>query len=879
MNWLARFFRKRNREAALDSELRFHIDQRTAELVAEGVNAAEAHRRAMVEFGGIESVKEECRETGAMYLLRTVLQDVRYALRQLCRDPGFAVVAVATLALGIGANASVFSVVNAVVLQPLPYSRPHQLVQIIVSKQGGGVNRTGASYPDFLDWRSGNHAFSSVAAYQETFFTLTGHGRPKLMAGTDATPSLFSILGVTPLLGRAFTWQDERPASAPVALISESLWRSRYGASPDLIGETIKLNEKPFTVVGILPSSFRFPFGPKRPEIWLPVTQDPTFGVLATLRAAHYLKVIARLRQGVGVSQAQAQMDTILNRLAADYPKTDAGWTPRIVPLKQQLVGAAAFPLLVLLGAAALVLLIACVNVVGVLLARATSRSQEMCIRAALGASSGRLTRQVLTESLLLSLLSGAFGLLLTLSGLGLLTSLLPKTLPRVHHIQVDAWVLGFTVGASVLVGMVSGLALAFHQSGNNLNEVLREGGRGSIESRRRNRMRSTLMVCEIALTMVILASAGLLVRSLLGLENVRLGFNPRHLVEVTLTLPRKEYRKPEQWAGFFTELLRRVRALPGVSGVGATLMPPLTGVALKMHFVVQGRPAPPRSELPSADYSAISSGYFHALEAPLLDGRSFSAADTATSVPVAIINKTLATDYFPNQSPIGQRIEIIYPGMSAQDREIVGVVGNVRAQGPNRASPPALFTPYTQTPWWTMAILTRTPANPTAFVGAVRSQLEGIDANLALGRVVTMEQNVRQSLARARLYVALLGSFALLTLVLAAVGVYGLISYAVRERTREIGIRMALGASRVDVLQLVLNRGLRMTAIGVIIGLATALAVTRVMASLLYGITPDDPLTFITAAMLLVAVTLAASYVPARRAARVDPNVALRQE
>jgi predicted permease len=886
MGWLRQIvvrvraaFGKSRKDRVLDEELQIHLAFLTEQNIERGMSPEAARRAAKLSLGGADQIKESVHDHRGLPLLETLWQDVRYSFRQLRRSPGFAAVAIITLGLGIGANAAVFSVVDAIVLRPLPYPQQQRLVQIIATEGRGGTNETRASYAAFMDWRNENRAFVDLAAYQETVLTLTGHGQPELVNGLTATPSLFSMLGVRPLLGRIFDWQDEKSGSAPVALIGENLWRSRYASNPRVVGETVKLNDKAFTVVGVLSSRFRFPFGQRQTEVWVPVTQDPTFGVLAVLRAAHYLDVVACLKPRVTLVQAEAQMSTILQRLAATYPKTDSGWAIRIVPLKEKLVGQLESPLFILLGAVGLVLLTACVNVANVLLARATTRSREMSIRAALGASGSRLARQVLTETIVLSLLAGALGLLLAALSMGLLRSLLPATVPQIHAIQVDGWVLGFTIGASVLVGLLSGSALALHQRGSHPNDALKEGGRGGLASGRNSRTRNFLVMAELALALVVLAGAGLLFRSLLGLERVPLGFNPHHVVELKLELPQDQYKVPEQWRQFYAELLARIRALPGVTDVGAALAPPLSGVNLEMKIAVQGRPTLPAEELPSADYSAVSADYFRTLHIPLTSGRFFTEADAATSSPVVIINKTLAADYFDKQDPIGQSIKINYPSLDTQARRIVGVVGDVRSRGPNQEPPPAFFTPFTQTGWWVMAILIRTTADPTLVVNEVRSQVEQMDGSLALGSTDTMEHDVRESMAQSRLYATLLGTFAGLTLILAAVGVYGVISYSVRQRTHEIGIRVALGAQPRDVMRLILGQGALFALVGVAVGLLAAFALTRLMASLLYGISSSDPLTFAAVSTVLLAVSLLAAYVPARRAMRVDPMVALRYE
>jgi putative ABC transport system permease protein len=832
-----------------------------------------------MKLGGVEQTKERYRDRRGIPFLETLAQDIRYGLRQLHRNPGFTAVAILTLALGIGANTAVFSIVSAVVLRPLPFPGPHQLVQVTTSgHHREDVNQTGASYLDFLDWRTQNSVFADMAAYDQTFFTLIGRGEADFIYGAAATPSLFSILGVKPLLGRAFIWAEESTHAAPVAMISEHLWRHRYGASPAVIGKTIDLNKKGFTIIGVIPSSFGFPFQSKRYDIWVPVSQDPTFGVLSPIREAHYLHVVARLKTGVSMAAAQAQMDTILARSARAYPKAGAGWQVGLAHLQKKIVDGVEDPLLVLLAAVAFVVLIACANVANLLLVRAIARQKEFAVRAALGASRRRLIGQVLLESSLLSLLGGALGLLLAFESTGVLSSLVPVDVPRIHPIGVNAWVLSFTVGLCLVAGVLSGLAAALHRPQAGLSEALKEGARGSGGSGRQQSLRSVLAITEIALALVLLAGAGLLIRSFLGLERVDPGFDTDNLLEAMISLPRAQYRRPGDWSEFYSQLLGRLKVLPGVVGAGATLVPPLSGGVVPMEFTVEGRPVEP-GKFPSANYSDVSANYFRVMGIPLLRGRFFTQDDRFSARAVALVSAAFVRRYFPNENPIGRTILIQYPLLNLHAREIVGVVGDVRFRSLGEAPPPTMYTPYKQAAFPVIGVVVRTVGNPVRVASAVRAQLFRIDPNLPLADVTTAAQEERGTMAPPRFRTLLLGMFAALALVLAMVGIYGVVSYSVSQRTHEIGTRMALGAQQRDVLKLVVKQGMILAIIGVGVGVPVALGLTRFLASMLYGVKPTDPLTFVLVSLLLFGVALLASTLPARRATKVDPMVALRCE
>jgi predicted permease len=876
---LGGLFGKERRERELAEELKSNLALHIEDNLSAGMTPEEARRQALIKLGGIEQTKEQYRDRLSIPLLETLIQDLRFGLRQLRRNPGFTAVAIITLALGIGATTAIFSVVSAVVLRPLPFPAPHQLVEVLPSGTGRNINRMAASYPDFLDWRKQNGVFTDMAAYTWTVFALIGHGGADSITGTAATPSLFSILRVSPLLGRTFTWHEESAQASPVAMISERLWRRRFAADPALIGKTIDLNKRAFTVVGVLPSSFHFPFLSIRSDIWVPITKDPTFGYMSSVRADPYLRVIARLKPRVSVLAAQAQMGIILARLPRAYPKADAGWRISLAPLRGKLIAGLQEPMLVLLGAVLFVVLIACANVANLLLARATTRQKELAVRAALGASRRRLIRQVLSESVVLSLVGGGLGLLLAFASMGALVSLVPIDVPRIHSIRIDGWVLTFTIVLALIAGILAGLAPAFYRPQTALSEALKEGARGSGAGPRR-RVRGFLVICEVALAMVLLAGAGLLIRSFIGLDRVDPGFDPHHVFEAGISLPPAAYKGPAQWGSFRNQLLGRVRSLPGVKGASATLLPPLSGNAIPLQLTIQGRAPRSPGNLPSADYSDVGADYFRVMKIPLLRGRLFTRDDTSLSRPVAIINEAMAQRYFPGQDPIGHGIVIHYFGpLGRTVRDIVGIVGDVKVQSLGEAPAPLVYTPLAQAPVPIMFMLIRTVGSPSHLADVVRAQVRQIDPTLPLSNVTTAARQLRRTLAEPQFHTSLLGTFAGLALILAMVGIYGVISYSVSQRTHEIGVRMALGAQRGDVLKLVVGQGIALALIGVAIGIAAALGLTRFLGSMLYGVKPTDPPTFVAASLMLMGVALLACYIPARRATKVDPMTALRYE
>ena len=875
MSW----FSRKNWEQDANDELRFHIQQQTSANIAAGMAPDEARRQAALQFGAVEGVKEDCREQRRGFWLETLIADARYALRVMRKNPGFAAIAILTLALGIGANTAIFSVVYAVLLKPLPYPAPSQLVVVFQAKPQEGVDFTGVSYPDFQDWRAQNGVFTELAGNQEHDLTVTGRGEPFVADTAVVTAGLFDVLQVAPLRGRTFVPEDGRPGAAPVAIVSEKLWRSRFGADPHLVGSSINLDKRSFTVIGIMRAGFHSPILIRNQDIWVPTPDDPLFGGWMKRRSGHWLSVIGRLKPGVSIAQAQAEMDGISRRLSAEFPKDDAGWSIRVAPLQSTIVGDERPALLLLLGAVALVLLIACANIANLLLSRATSRAKEMSVRIALGAGRGRIVRQLLTESAALGLLGGVGGTLLAYWGVRVLGSLLPSDLAKMQDIRVDGWVLAFALSLSVTASFVFGLAPALFAAGSDVQKTLREGsGRAGAGGSRQN-VRTILAVAEIAVAMVLLVGAGLLIRSFITLTSVNPGFRSDHLTKAEVQLPQFEYSTPQQWTGFANDLLARIQAEPGMRDSAVAIPLPLANGFINLGFEIEGVAAPPSSKSRTANYVATSPEYFRVMGIPLLQGRSFSPEDVAATPRVTIISEAMAREYFPNQNAIGKRIIFGFPPDGDAPREVVGIVGDVRDVALSQDPAAMMYVPYAQAPFWGAVLVVRSNLSVAAVADAIRRDARAIDKDLPVTDIAAMPEIVDASVAQPRFQTLLLGLFGALALILAAVGIYGVISYSVIQRTHEIGIRMSLGAQPNQVLRLVMGQGAILALAGIVIGAAAAFALTRLMRSLLFEVSPADPLTFAGIAALLVAVALAACYIPARRAMRVDPMTALRYE
>jgi putative ABC transport system permease protein len=802
--------------------------------------------------------------------METLLRDIRYGVRSLLKRPGFTVIALIALALGIGANTAIFSLVNAVLLRPLPFAEPDRLVWMWGNIKNGG-NRASVSPLDFLDYRKENTTFEEFAGSFSipVHLNLTGSGEPARLTAAGVTGNYFQALGVKPALGRTFLPENEKPGSDEVAVLSYGLWQKRFGGDADIVKKKVVLDGRVCDVIGVMPQDFSFP---QNAELWVPINFDISPGMKQ--RKAHFLRPIGKLKPGVTIAQAQADTDAIARRLAEQYPDSNTGWNLRLVSLREQLVGNTRPTLFILFGAVGFVLLIACANVANLLLVRAAGRQKEIALRTALGAGRFRIVRQMITESVLLALVGGTVGALLAMWGVDLLVTLSAGSIPPTAHVNIDATVLGFTLVISLLTGVLFGLAPALRTMKLNLSESLKEGGRSGSEGPQHNRTRSVLVVLESAVAVVLLIGAGLLIRSLIRLQSVSPGFDAQSVLTMRVDLPRQKYATPDKTASFFTQLESSVGSLPGVEAVGFVTELPLSGQPNDMPFTVEGRPALAINDSLDADFRRVNQQYFKALRIPLLRGRNFSEQEVQQSAKVVVISELLASQVFPNEEPLGKRLIMM---MSKEPWEIIGVVGDVRHRALEAEPFPAMYMPTYETGWTNLVI--RTQGDPTNLTAAVRKEVQGIDPDQPVADVKTMEQWLDEAVAAPRYRTGLIALFALVALVLASTGIYGVMSYSVTQRTHEIGVRMALGARQLDVLKLVVRQGMTLVVVGVVLGLLGAIAVTRVMSTLLFDVTAKDPATFVAVATLLTLVAFIACYVPARRATKVDPLVALRYE
>ncbi|MFZ0063158.1 MAG: ABC transporter permease [Pyrinomonadaceae bacterium] len=800
----------------------------------------------------------------------TLLRDIRYGIRSLIKRPGFTMIALTALALGIGANTAIFSLVNAVLLRPLPFAEPDRLVWVW-GNISNGSNQASVSPPDFLDFRQQNTTFEQFAAAigVPVPLNLTGIGEPERLTAAAVTGNYFQALGAAPALGRTFLLENEKPGNEQVAVLSYGLWQKRFGGDREIVNKTLTLDGKTCVVIGVMPQTFTFP---QAAELWVPINFDISEGMKQ--RKAHFMRPIGKLKQGVTLAQAQADTDAIANRLAQQYPDSNEGWNLRLVSLREQLVGNTRPTLYILFGAVGFVLLIACANVANLLLVRAAGRQKEIALRTALGAGRFRIIRQMITESVLLALMGGALGALLAVWGVELLLKLSEGSIPPTAQVRIDATVLAFTFLISVITGVLFGLAPALRTMRLNLSESLKEGGRSGGDGAHRNRTRSVLVVLESAVAVVLLIGAGLLVRSLIQLQNVSPGFDPHNVLTMRVDLPREKYASPEKASNFFSQLETHIGSLPGVEHVGLISELPLSGQPNDMPYTVEGRPPVSSDQAFDDDFRRVNTQYFSAMHIPFLRGRNFTEQEVRDSAKVVIISDLLARQVFPNEEPIGKRLILAFDD---QPIEIIGMVGDVRHRALELTPSPAMYLPSNQTGW--MNIVVRTQGDPASLAGAIRNEVRAIDPDQPIAAMRTMNEWMNTAVAGPRYRTALLALFAFVALVLASTGIYGVMSYSVSQRTHEIGVRMALGAKRSDVMKLVVRQGMTLVVVGVGIGIVGAIALTRVMSTLLFGVTAKDPITFVAVGALLTLVAFIACYLPARRATKVDPLVALRYE
>jgi putative ABC transport system permease protein len=861
---LRALFHKDEVEQEMDEELRGYLDAAVKDKMRLGMSHEQALRAARLEMGSLDGVKEEIRRSGWESALETLWQDLRYAVRQLRRNPGFAAVAVITLALGIGATTAIFTVVNAVLLRPLPYPHPEELVYVQEILGDYGLNPF-VWNKEFAAWRNQSQALSPIAAYKDFMANLTGGGEPERIIGGMATTSFFSILGARPLAGRLFLPEEDRPGGAPVVILSEALWKNRYRGDPSVVGKSVTLDGKVYTVVGVLPATFVIPDEFKIPyALWVPVAESETGA-----GPFRIFRVIGRLKPGMSVAAARAELDTILQ------PTVRKGLKKSVVlsPWQEQITEKSRLSLLLFLGAVGFLLLIACVNVANLLLSRAATRQKEIAVRLTVGAGRARIVRQLLTESALLALLGGLIGLALAHWGKDLLVTFLSPNLPALEPIGLDYRVLGFSLALALVTGFAFGLAPAFQASRVPLNEVLKEAGRSGAELRSGMLFRNLLVIAETALAMVLLVGAGLLFRSFLRVLGIDMGFKPEHTLCVSIDLTLSKYPTPKEQARFFQQVIEGIKSLEGVQTVGGSGMPPLgnrTGTIT--GFAVEGR----SEEIGGASFAIISPDYFRTMRIPLKQGRDFAASDRDGSPSVAIVNESFARRSFPNELCLGRRVS---SWVHRKDwLTIVGVVGDVRDRVEKEPNP-EIFLPYLQDGQPYMTLLVRTAGNPRLWEGAVRRQVASVDKDQPPHDFATLEQLQAASHTARRVNLLLLSAFAGLGLILASVGIYGVVSYSVSQRTHEMGIRIALGARQSEILKLAVVQGLSLALAGIGIGLAASLAITRLLRTMLFGVKPTDPATFFAVGLLLSGVTLLACYLPARRATKVDPMVALRYE
>jgi len=875
MSWLRRLFARKRMEIDLDKELRFHFESQVADKVRSGISPNEARRLARLEFGGIDQIKEHCRESRGTLWLEAILQDIRFGLRQLRKSAGFTVAAVITLGVGIGAATAIFSVVDSLLLRPLPYPNAPHIVRIWMTFAPRGMMEIPLSEPEFLEFRQSQN-LAHVAGFSVGTITLTGSGDPLQVTASWGTSDFFTVMGTAPFLGRVFTSDEQLQGQAQVALISHRLWQSRFGSSREIVGKSILLNGQSCTIIGVMPEKFGFPGNDV--DVWEPLPIGP----LSDKIGNHYLNLIANIKPQVTLQQARSEMMTILDRIMHRYPKYyggGAGLGVSLIPLRQQMVGNLRPTVLVLMGGVLVMLLIACTNVAGLLLARGEDRKREIATRSALGATRSRILHQVLIENLLLFGAGGALGLLLALACIKALSAADYLNIAATGGVKLDLRILSFAAAVSMLTGLIFGLVPALKASRSNFNDALKTSGRDEMGSHYRTRVRSLLVISEIAFSLVLLTGAGLMIDSLRNLLGVNLGFNPDHVITMRLSLPEARY-SIAQTAAFYEQLQDRVRGLPGVQAVAIVNQLPMSDVSANASFDVEGRPS--NTDINVADTLIISPEYFRAMGISLIRGRFLDGED-ATHPPASImVNETLARKVWPGTDPIGKRVRLgpSYPWLS-----VVGVVADIKNHGSNVATKPEIYFLLTRQMFqiWidlrSMSLVVRTASEPSQIVGAIRGHLKQLDPNLPIYRISTLKDLVASSISQTRFPALTLSLFACAALLLATIGVYGVLAYTVAQSRHEIGVRMALGAQQGQILGLFIAQGLRWAALGGCAGIVAALVLVRFMRSLLFEISAYDPGNLLAVIAVLSAVVLLACSIPALRAARVDPAVAMRNE
>jgi putative ABC transport system permease protein len=804
----------------------------------------------------------------------TLVQDVRYGLRRLTRAPGFTAIALLTLALGIGANSAIFTVVNGVLFRPLPFPEPDRLVGVYHVYDGG---MRPMSPPNFLDLRARTRTLADIAASAGGTFTLTGSGDPIRLEGARVSGSFFDVLGIPPMLGRVFRVQDNETGQHRVAMLSYALWRDRFGSDPQIVGKPITLDGDPFIIVGVMPEGFAYP---AKTPLWIPLEYDEVFRVKN--RGAWYLRVVGRLAPGASAESAAREIEGLGAQLEREYPNFNTRVGMTVDPLRAHMVKGVRTALLILLGAVGFVLLIACANVANLFLARAVQREGEMAIRAALGGSRVRLVRQLLTESLLLAIAGGTAGLLLAVWGTDLLIRLKPQGIPRLDDVRIDGAVVAFTACMTIVTGIIFGCMPAWQSTRTDLAGSLKDSARGAVGQAGMRRLRGALVVAEMALAVLLLTGAGLLIRSFAHLQGVDPGFRTNSALTMRLSLPDRGYDTDEKRAAFFDTLLDRIQATPGVRSASAISYRPMSGNTFNISFSVAGRPKLKPADEPTVEVRVITPDHFKTLGIPLRRGRPFTRADSASAMPVVLLSESAARKHFPNEDPIGRRIEL---GWGRKDKdakvggEVVGIVGDVKESGLNEPNEPELYVPYDQVSIGAMTLIVRTDVPPMSLASAVQQYVRQADASLAVSQAETLDNVLAESISQSRFYMLLLGTFAAVALLLAAIGIFGVMSNAVAHRTREIGIRLALGAEASQVRGLVLRQALLLASVGIAVGLAASLQLTKLLRTLLFELSPTDPITLAGVALVLLGVALLASYLPAWRASRVDPLAALKAE